>query len=623
MLSKLITPLLLVLILLIPCQRLQASQKDETKNILIIFSLNQGLVAYQILLENFKNILREEYSEPYKLYVEYLNVEDFPDTNYQRYIFNRINEKYKDIVISLLILGGPRIIPLIETYASDYIKDLPTILNDICNPYEKDPKHIVKPNTLEILECFNFKKNFELAFSLFPDCSTVYIISGASKTDKFFYKLTMKAAQAYEKQKRIVSLINLSVNEIIEKVKDIPKNSIILVPTFLVDINNVGYNTPEVIRLIHNSTSAPIFVIFDTAFDDGAFGGYVSSQAMVGIECGKSAIKILNGQKPNTLHVNSENLETYMFDWLELKSQGLENSKLIPANSIILNKEYDFFDTNKWLLLGALLFILLQTYLIVNLVRLNRKQKSATLRLIESENHYRQLIREDRILRMGELTASLSHELNQPLTAIRNSAQAGLRFMNAEKLDPEMMNEILQNIVDDNKRAAEVLSSIRQMLKLEKREKQKLDLNVKIKQVVEMFRGEINEKNIQLKLNLPEKPVYILGDKTQIQQVLLNLVTNAAYATEEDGSRKNIIEVNEIIEDEKVIVSVRDNGKGIDKKIQDNLFRPFMTTKEKGFGIGLAISKSIIDDHGGKIWAENNTDGGATFSFQLNLINNV
>jgi signal transduction histidine kinase len=223
---------------------------------------------------------------------------------------------------------------------------------------------------------------------------------------------------------------------------------------------------------------------------------------------------------------------------------------------------------------------------------------------------------------MGELTASLSHELNQPLTAIRNSAQAGLRFMRSGKSDPEMMDEILNNIVEDDKRASDVLSSIRQLMRFEKREKQKINLSLKIRQIIDIFKGESKKQNIFLNVNLPDHPVYVLGDRTQIQQVLLNLISNAANAMEGTNNKEKTIDIIEKIDNESVTVSVRDYGAGIDESIKSKLFKPFITTKENGTGIGLAISKTIIDEHGGKIWAENNPDGGASFSFQLNLYKN-
>ena len=120
-------------------------------------------------------------------------------------------------------------------------------------------------------------------------------------------------------------------------------------------------------------------------------------------------------------------------------------------------------------------------------------------------------------------------------------------------------------------------------------------------------------------MNLSENLVYVSADSTQIQQVLLNFVSNAAQAMEDVKDDKRVIKIFEEIVNNKVIVSVRDYGTGIDETIKSKLFKPFATTKEKGFGIGLAISKTIIDEHEGKIWADNNSDGGATFSFQLNL----
>ena len=619
MLKKLKFIQLLIILLLLPCPGSSAFLKDETKNILIIFSLNQGLVAYQILLENFKNTLREEYSKSYKLYVEYLNIGDFPDTSYQQFLFKRINEKYKEIPIDLLILGGPRTASIVKPYISNHIKNLPTISMDIFNPFEKNPEYSNHPNTTEIIQHFDIKKNFDLAFSLFPDHSTLCIVSGASKTDLFINNLSMNAAHEYEKKKKVINLVNLSVSEITKEVTNLPPKSIVFIPTFLMDTHDLRYNTPELIRIVTKITSAPIFVLFDTPFNDGAFGGYVTSEAATGIECGRVVIKILEGKEPNTIHVNPEVMNKYIFDWHELKRRGLEDSDLIPANSIIFNREPDFLDTNKWILSGALLFIILQSLLIANLVRLNKKQKLTATKLRETESRFRELSREDRILRMGELTASLSHELNQPLTAIRSSAQAGIRFMKSGKLDSSTMEEILNNIVEDDKRAADVLSSIRQLMKLEKRDKQKIDLTLKIRQVIEISKGELHSENIKLNLRLPVNPVYVLGDRTQIQQVLLNFISNAAHVFSEVDNRKKTIDITEKIENETVTVSVSDYGSGIDESIKDKLFKPFFTTRDSGTGIGLAISKSIIDEHNGKIWAENNPDGGATFSFQLNL----
>ncbi|MBE0571710.1 MAG: HAMP domain-containing histidine kinase [Ignavibacteriaceae bacterium] len=612
--------MLLTFLLLIPLQRPSAAQYEEAKNILFLFSLNQGIVAYQMTLENFKNTLRDEYGKPYNLYVEYLDVGKIPYISYQEYLFEHINEKYKSANIDLLICVGPRIMPLLEKYAATHIINLPTISLDLRNPFNESQKYSLHSDTKEILLSINAKKNFELAFSLFPDFTSVYIISGVSDADAYCSKIIKSAVPEFEKLKNIINLTDLSMEEVLNKVTLIPQKSIIIMASFLSDANHITYNTAEAVRLIRSRTSAPIFILFDTAFNEGALGGFVGSFTNGGLVAGKAATKILNGENPNHVQIDESKSNQYMFNYQELERFNLVNSSLIPDESIILFEKTNLISRYKWILAAGISFIILQALLIITLVRKNKNQKLLTHQLIETENRYRELVREDRLQRMSELTASLSHELNQPLTAIRNSAQAGLKFMYSENTDPKIMNEIFQNIVEDNKRAADVLSSIRELMKLEKREKQKIDLNLMIKQVKEIFRGETNQKNLKLQLNLPEKPVYVLGDNIQIQQVLLNFISNAEHAIEE-GSSNNMIEMNVMIVNDIAITSVRDYGKGIDESVKNKLFRPFVTTREKGFGIGLAISKSIIDEHGGKIWAENNPDGGATFSFQLKLWN--
>ncbi len=183
------------------------------------------------------------------------------------------------------------------------------------------------------------------------------------------------------------------------------------------------------------------------------------------------------------------------------------------------------------------------------------------------------------------------------------------------------MTEILENIVEDDKRAASILSSIRSMLKLEKREKEKTNLNSLIEEIVNIFNREAIEKNINLNVNLAENPVYIMADRIQVQQVLLNFLTNAALEIIYSKPGKKSIFITELLQDGLVTVSVRDTGNGFDEANKEKLFKPFMTTRKEGLGIGLAISQSIIDNHGGKIWAENIPGGGAKFSFSLKSIN--
>ncbi len=596
---------------------------EEPKNILILFSMDQGLVAYKMILESIKNVLRDEYSEPFKLYVEYFDLGRFPDSSYQQYLFNKYNDKYKNAKIDLLISVGPALIPLLEKYAESYIKNIPTVSLDLKDPFNKNKKYSLNSRTKEILLNIDAKTNFKLAFNLFPDYSNAYIISGSSRVDKFFHKITMHAALEYEKSKKIVDLSDLSMEELLKRVNQIPKKSIIFITTFAMDGNAVIYNTPEAIRLITKETSAPIFVLLDTPFEEGALGGYVGSMKNFGMVAARSAIKILNGENPPSVQVDETKLNQYMFDWRELKRFNLQDSDLIPNNSVILFEETDFIGTYKWIIGAGILFIILQSLLIINLIKTNKKQKVLTAQLIQSENRYRELVREDRLMQMGLLTASLAHEINQPLAAILSNAQAAVRYLDSDKNTQNIFREILGDIIEDDKRAAGVINSVRGMLKQEKRDKEIIELDTIFREVITIFNSEANERNISIDTKFENESVFILGDRIQLQQVILNLLINAANELDLVPVGTRVILIKTEVLNKFVIVSVTDSGPGIKEEVKQKLFEPFFTTRKDGLGIGLAVCRSIIEDHGGKIWAQNNTDIGATFSFQLKIIENA
>jgi PAS domain S-box-containing protein len=235
----------------------------------------------------------------------------------------------------------------------------------------------------------------------------------------------------------------------------------------------------------------------------------------------------------------------------------------------------------------------------------------------------RELLRMDRLSRMGELSASLSHELNQPLTAILSNARAALRFLQAGKLDPGELEEILQDIVKDDKRAGDIIRSLRTLVTRDEGERETISINDVLHETVSLFRSEAIIRNIRIETDLADRLPLVDVNKVQIQQVLINLMMNAAESMAKDESANRTIALQTSASHNGMVqVAVRDFGSGIEEQELHRIFEPFFTTKRSGLGMGLSLSRSIIESHGGHIWAENNPDKGITFYFDLPGIKN-
>ncbi len=236
---------------------------------------------------------------------------------------------------------------------------------------------------------------------------------------------------------------------------------------------------------------------------------------------------------------------------------------------------------------------------------------------IELQRQRTELTHVARVASMGQLSTALAHELNQPLTAILSNAQAAQRFLAAGTSDPETLREILDDIVEDDVRAGAIISRIRGLVRKEEPESEPLDVVPLVRAVGEFVRNEAALQHVALVLDLDPHLPPVLGDRVQLQQVVLNLMLNALEAMKDVAEGVREIRVTTGRREELIQVSVRDHGVGLNAETLDVVFQPFYTTKPDGLGVGLSISRTIIQQHRGCLWAENNPDGGATFHFSL------
>jgi signal transduction histidine kinase len=596
--------------------------QDKIKNIVIFFSYGPNITAFENILAGLKKTIGRGKEESLNIMTEYLDLDRTENDDYARDIINMYNKKLNEFKVDLLITIGPGLNDALMKYGSSTMKGLDIINIDLDIPGRTALGDLNIKNGKEIILKFKAGETLKAAFALFPQYRNVYVISGVSRIDAFYTSLIRKNTDEFLPFHTFTFISNLSLDSTIRYVRTIPPNSIIIVPSYLQDATRVPFSTPEVMEMISRNSHAPVFLTITDAGvkTRGGIGGYLFSYINLGKETGKIAREVLGGKQLKEITIHENNFYEYFYDWDELKRWHLTDSKAIPANSIFYNRDRSFFGLYKWYLLGLLVFITFQTMLIIYLFRLNRRQKAINLKMEETESMYRELIRTDRLSKMSTLTASLSHELFQPLAAIRYTAEAGQHFAESDKLDAKKAFQLFDNILEDNIRATKIITSVKGLMKTDTPVKESVNLNVLIHETADLIKNDIKKIGILIKIVFEADPVFVFGSKIQLQQVLMNFIRNGASAVEKNDPQNRRLEIFLKVENDEAILQVIDSGPGIDMAIKGQLFKPFISTKKDGFGIGLTLCKSLIENHKGKIWAENLPEGGALFAFSLKVI---
>ena len=590
---------------------------SQIKNVVVFHVMRSRLPVYETIDAEFKKTLRQKYGERVCFFEEYLDAARFPEREVQSRFFEQYRRKFGENQPDLVLALGPKVKWVLEEYGEDCLGGSPKIIIDCLGPNEELPKVFQNVLTTGLFACVDIPGTLEIALSLHPHTRTIYIAVGASKLDSHFESLALDACRKYEETIRVENLARKSMREIVQVLENAEDRGVAIMLPFTTDSQGVFLDGVEAIRKVSSRSKVPIYSIFDSQLDSGgSVGGYVLSGKSFGHEAGKMAVRILEGEETASCAPIKTGMHQYVFDWRQLKRWGIRESDL-PIDSVVLFKEMSFFQHYKGQIFATVFVVLLQTILILYLIALNRKQKRLSARLMAAEDRYRTILRMERSTRLGELAGSLAHELNQPLAAVQNSVNAAMFFMNADDCKPDKMRKILQNVLDYNKRAAKIVQNMRNMLKKRKGKKGPVKIDRIAADVVEIFGSEANARRISIHEKYGRDLPCVFGDDTQLRQVLLNLIFNAAEAVSENEieNRKIFVAVQE--HGDRVRVEVRDFGPGIAPELIDRIFQPFVSTKEGGMGMGLAICETIVEDHGGTLHAFNNEDRGATFAFEL------
>jgi signal transduction histidine kinase len=359
--------------------------------------------------------------------------------------------------------------------------------------------------------------------------------------------------------------------------------------------------------------NAPIFSYDGFFFGEAIVGGPMYSVHNLGQITAAVAVRLLNGEKASDIKTPPTGFAAPIFDWRQMQRFGISDSNLPPGSTVYF-REPTAWERYSWLVAIVTAVILIQAGLITVLLREHRRRQLAEA---NSRRRMAELARVMRFSTAGELTASIAHEINQPLGSILTNAETADAILQSSTPDIAELKEIVKDILRDDRRASEVIRRMRSLLKKAPFELKSLDLNEVARETVE-FLATLPRK-VELVSVITPDALPILGDRIQLQQVVLNLVVNGIDAMRGTPSENRIISIRTSRVENLAELSVSDRGHGIPQEKLKRVFEPFFTSKAEGMGMGLSIARTIVEAHNGRIWAENQIGGGAVFRVSLPL----
>jgi signal transduction histidine kinase len=459
---------------------------------------------------------------------------------------------------------------------------------------------------------------------LLPETKAIAMIIGNSPNERFWAAEQKRIlGRLLENKVALIFYNERPFKEILKEVASLPPHSAIFFLVLAVDGAGAVYGDKEPLKRISEVANAPIFSFDETYFTSGIVGGPMFSAAEGARPTAAVAIRMLGGEKGSDIKVPPIEFSVPKYDWRQLQRWNISESRL-PPGSEILFREPTVWERYSWQIALTTAVILLQAGFISALLNARRRRHLAE---VQSRQRMAELARVIRFSTAGELTGSIAHEINQPLGSILTNAETADAILKSQS--PEIaalpviveLKDIVKDILHDDQRAGEVIRRMSSLLKKAPFELKNLDLNDVAREAIEFLSTLAVARKVELVSGITPDALPILGDRIQLQQVILNLVVNGIDAMKDTPSENRVISIRTSRVKNFAELSVSDCGPGIPEDKIKQVFEPFFTSKAEGMGMGLSIARTIMEAHNGRIWAENEP-GGATFRIKLPLRTN-
>jgi signal transduction histidine kinase/ABC-type uncharacterized transport system substrate-binding protein len=447
-----------------------------------------------------------------------------------------------------------------------------------------------------------------------PQTVDIAVVTGNSDPDRAWAQELRREFQPLAGRVKFVWLDKLSYAELQKLVATLPPWFAIFFTPLQVDVAGVPIEQGRALEGLRAATSAPIFGAFENLLGRGVVGGPAVSSNELGRRAASVAMRILQGEAPASIETQPLGPGRPVYDWRELRAWNI-GENMLPPGSEVRFRERTLWDMYRWQIILVATTLLLQATLITVLLFEHRRRRNAEAL---ARRRMSELAHVNRMATAGELSASLAHEIKQPLAAMVTNANAGLRWLGRMTPNFDEARSAFQRIVADGHRAGQVLGSVRAMFEKDNGKREQVDLNAVIREVLALLEGELRAHQVIVQADLLDVLPEVSGNRVQLQQVIVNLVMNAVEAMENVENRPRLLRLKtEVDKMNHVLIRVEDAGPGIDLENIDRIFNAFFTTKLRGIGMGLSICRSIVEAHDGRLWVSPGVDFGSVFQFTV------
>ncbi|MFG1350051.1 ATP-binding protein [Xanthobacter autotrophicus] len=596
----------LLLVLLHP-----VGAEPARRHVLVLFENNRLLPA-NVLGDRGITSALAEVDRSTEISTEFLDYPRFSGAAYGATVTRFLKEKYAARPPGVVIVAGDRALDFALNTRSELFPHVPVVHVGVARSYLASGPPL-PDDVVGVPFDRDFGGTIGQALQWHPQARHLVLITGASEHDRNWEEELRQAAGRFEDRVSIETLAGRPIAEVLKRVAELGTDAVVVTPGFFRDGAGSLFTPADSVRLIAQAAPAPVYGPFVTFIGTGVVGGWMTSFEAMGREGGVIANQLLAGQAPSALRLPPVMPVALHVDWRQIERWGIDPAA-VPADAIVRFRSPGFWQTySKEAIAVGLAFLLQSLLLTALLVERNRRRRAQS-----SVDQYRfELAHASRLAVAGELTGSIAHEINQPLAAILSNAAAAEMMLESGTARPGELKDILADIRRDDLRASEVIRRLRALLAKHEVERQPFDLNEILSDVIALLGAEARRRRIALSARPASETITVVGDRIQLQQVLINLIMNAMDALADTPEEQRNVTVSLEGAATGATIRVRDRGHGITGDHLAKLFESFFTTKRKGIGLGLSIARTLVEAHGGTIAAESVPGEGAVFTIWL------